>query len=375
MFRKECFSNPQNQTEINCSRGFKTKNIPFQDLEIKPENFRNDFLRSVKEKDFSNCNVSDIRSIFANDFLNIYLNYKTNQSSATQLFDDFKSLEESFIHLLPENIDHTDDKSNIKHPALTETVTETLTRFSKVETIENILKNQIKGIIIGGSMSYGPFYSVNESSDIDMIIIYDNDLNPELFKDVNFFNIEDKTLFSKRASRFKQLLANDEADVISQKIPVKDENYKCSLHFLSTDILKKIVNQEKDTVVNCHHNMVSVVRNYKENLTHPDYYPTNFAGQTTKFVSEVKKILPDGLITTMHNYIILNDSLYPGFYHSYISPVFSVLYDQDGEIQQIVDSLKEILTNRFILEKVNNPNLKFYYSHPRYPRFPFNLKN
>lgn len=363
MSGKESFSGALNQPENIFKKEFKPGDV---------------FSQNFKKIDFSSNDNLIIKSQLADSMLNIYLIYRTNKKSAIELLNDFNSIKDDFLNLLPENINNIQNLNNNlskKQPGVKETIEATLARFEKLEIIENIFKNHTKGIIVGGSMSYAPFFSVNQNSDVDMLIIYDQNLNPQLFDNIDFFNSDEKKLFSTRVSKFKQLFTEDKADIISQKMSVKNKDFVFSLHFFSLDTLKKFIDQEKDTIINCNHDMISVIRNYRENLTHLDYYPTNFTGQTTKFVSETKNILSDDVIATIHNYIIQNSFFYPGVFYNHISPIFSVLYDKSGEVQQSVDSLKEIITKRFIIENMKEPNSKFYKSHPRYSKFSPNLIN
>ncbi|MDD3002577.1 MAG: hypothetical protein PHD49_02875 [Candidatus Shapirobacteria bacterium] len=192
MSGKEYLSSSYNQTEISYIGEFETRNVPVKKIEINPENFRNDFLKSISEKNFSNCDIPNIRSDLANDFLNIYSTYRDKQSSAIQLLNDFELIKDDFIHLLPENIDNTSDPNKQlykRQPTLVETIEGTLIRFDKLEKIKSVFKNNVRSIIGGGSMSYGPFYNIREnldstgSSDIDLIFIVDEN---QLSRDWSF---------------------------------------------------------------------------------------------------------------------------------------------------------------------------------------------
>ena len=200
MSGKESFSSSYNQTEIICSREFETRSVPVQKLEINPENFRINFLKSVKDKDFSRYTISDIRSDLADDFFKIYSTYRDDKSSAIQLLKDFELIKDDFIRLLPEDINNISNPNKQlykRQPALIETIKGTLIRLDKLETIENVFKDHVKSIIIGGSMSYGPFYNIREnldstgSSDIDLIfVVSDDQLKQDwsFIKNINFFS-------------------------------------------------------------------------------------------------------------------------------------------------------------------------------------------
>ncbi|MCX6727109.1 MAG: hypothetical protein NTY75_04900 [Candidatus Shapirobacteria bacterium] len=387
MSRKECFSSSCNQTEISKSIEFETKGVPVQKLEINPENFRINFLKSIKNKDFSRCNITDIRSDLADDFFKIYSTYRDDKSSAIQLFNDFELIKDNFIRLLPENIDDISNPNKQlykRQPALIETIEGTLIRLDKLETIKNIFENHVKSIIIGGSMSYGQFYNIREnldstgSSDIDLIFIVDkNQLSQDwsFIKEIDFLEKEDKDIFLNRKDKFLSFYKHGTADILSKKFNLKDFDFEISIHFFPENVFSNMINENLLRDLSLNEDHVCLLHDYKDNhFPHKQCCQKSFSGKTYEFVVPTEEIVDDGNITTLPGYIISNQEFYPGIYQNLISPMFSVYLDS-GDITDKTSLFKQMMLGRLLEERKINKNINFQSSHVRQDYFSISLIN
>jgi len=316
MSGKEYFSSSHNQTEISKIREFETKSVPVKKLEINPENFRINFLENIKDKDFSRHTIPDIRSDLADDFSKIYSTYRSNQLSAIQLLNDFELIKDDLISLLPENVNdmsNSNKKLYKRQPGLVETIEGTLIRLDKLETIGSIFKNHVKGIIVGGSMSYGPFYNIREkldstgSSDIDLIFIIDeNQLNQDwsFIKEIDFLKKEDKDIFLKRKNKFLSFYKNGTADILSKKFNLKDFDFEISIHFFPENIFSSMVNENLLRDLSLNKDNVCLLRDYKDNLfPYKRCCQKSFSDKTYEFIVPPEEIVDDGNITTLPGYM------------------------------------------------------------------------
>lgn len=100
-------------------------------------------------------------------------------------------------------------------PNFSESLLATLERFQVLEETEEVFLNIVDGIIVGGSLAYGPFYNVRAgedktvSSDIDMIMIIGDDFLDEkawsAFENYKIFSETEKASFKKRRDVFLNL--------------------------------------------------------------------------------------------------------------------------------------------------------------------------
>ena len=387
MSGKEYFSSSHNQTEISKIREFETRSVPVKKLEINPENFRINFLKNIKDKDFSRCTIPDIRSDLADDFSKIYSTYRSNQLSAIQLLNDFELIKDDLISLLPENIDDISNSNKIlykRQPGLVETIEGTLIRLDKLEKIESVFKNHVNGIIVGGSMSYGPFYNIREnldstgSSDIDLIMIIDeNKLSEDwgFLNEIDFLNKEDKDIFLKRKDKFLSFYKNGTANILSKKFNLKDFDFEISIHFFPENIFSNMVNERLLRDLSLNEDHVCLLRDYKDNhFSHKQCCQKSFSGKTYEFIVPTEEIVDDGNITTLPGYIISNQEFYPGIYQNLISPMFSVYLDNDV-INNKINLFKQIILDRLLKEKETNKEDNFQSSHVRQDYFSPSLTN
>lgn len=359
------------------------KKVDFDCLNITPKNFKNNYLKRVEKINFYSTNSEDIRSNLACDFSRIYRIYRANHKLAHHLLKDFKSIEEEFVNLIPKNVDYVSNLSNNTHkrqPTIREAIKGTLVRLDKLEKIEASVKNQVKSIIVGGSMSYGQFYNIRENldrtsgSDIDLIFILDNKQTTkgiDLFKDIGFIENKEKDILTERMVKFSTLYKNGLADVLSKKFFLKDFDFEISLHIFPDTVFTKMIHSNllKDLVMN--KNINYLLRDYKDNVfPYKKCRQKSFSNKTYEFIVAVEKLSSDDNITTLPGYIIYEKELFTGIYQNLISPMFSVYLDNTGgEIIKEISQFKEIMIDRLHKEQLINKDDKFRFSHVRQTYF------
>ena len=143
-------------------------------------------------------------------------------------------------------------------PNITEGVNATLSRFETLEKINKFL-SFTDGFVYGGSLSYGPFYSVRDGKDasnIDILSVVD-------FSNVNFDEINysyastfiennSLELFKKRLLEFREdgfCKAYDAS--FSHRLNIEDKNFQVNIHFISPKFLDEITGEMFKSALTC----------------------------------------------------------------------------------------------------------------------------
>ncbi len=198
------------------------------------------------------------------------------------------------------------------------------------------------GIIVGGSLSYGPFYNVRgkldkeSASDIDAIFILDNNASSKdwkAFVNSPYFSKEEKEVFMKRKNIFlSQLFPRGDATVLSQKFSLVSKDYEISIHFVTNDILDKMLIENITDEVK-KENKVVVLKDYKSKLfPHKICSQVNFNGDVYDYVVPEQIKVEEGVITSLPAYIINDHTFYPSIYQNLILPMCDVFYARDTSL-------------------------------------------
>lgn len=269
-----------------------------------------------------------------------------------------------------------------RQPDLLESIKATMDRFEMMTEIEKVFEKKCKSMIVGGSISYGPFYNVRaerdgkESSDIDAIFILDEqteNIDWNDFLNCPFFSEEEKIQFIKRLQIFlKTLCPTNKADILSQKFHIQNSDYAISIHFLTEKGLDLITNPDMNA-----DDGVKIIKDYKfKPFVHKESLQKNFEGQSFVFpISEQKKV-EGGLVTELPAYIIKDGKYYPGIYQNVILPSFFIFYDKDGSTTEKIYNFKEKIKDHIKTEYgEDNVEERIISSHTRNTIFPPTLKD
>lgn len=336
-------------------------------------------IKYISGFDIMSSNKDVIKGLLANFLERVLLSYKENNTSFEELKEDILSFFEENKNSLPGFLTSSYGKElGKRQPGFLESTEETIKRFIYAEKFKEYLKSEIKGMIIGGSLSYGPFYNVRKkldetgSSDVDLIILVDNeffDKKVTKFLNIDFFTTLEKESFLERISKFKILREAGVADIISQKFFIKDGGFDFSLHVFDQIFFKRMVGGEFRNNLKKSKDGIFKIKDFKaESFTHKTCHLNSFSGKEIEVGTQEKKI-DGGVITSLPNYVIQQGEFYPGIYQNLISPKFSVFYDPKGNITKQVKLFESTMKERLGEEQKNNPDNKLYKSHNRYKLF------
>ncbi|KKS41654.1 MAG: hypothetical protein UV61_C0006G0006 [Candidatus Gottesmanbacteria bacterium GW2011_GWB1_43_11] len=258
-------------------------------------------------------------------------------------------------------------------PSLGEAIRETAKRLLFFEKLVKNLPPSVTGVILGGSISYGPFYNIRgepDPSDLDIFFI----VAQEFFQEDHGQHLigEDKGFcrsacddFALRSRVFQKLCAEGKADMISLKSSIDD--YLASIKIFPKGTFIREFDTELGDIIFGDKDAVAIVRDYKQgpysstylNMVFPRY---NFLHEPCEFRLTEEYPQEGGAIVNLPATIISNGHLYTGQHHNHIIPNFNVEYDADGSITASIDHFKKHLKQRFEIERKRalDPNqLKF----------------
>lgn len=293
-------------------------------------------------------------------------------------FESKNNLPDFFRHIRSEQLGK-------KQPDMVESIKGTLERFEMMEQLEAVFEKPCKGMIIGGSLSYGPFYNIragrdsNENSDIDAIFVLDRDSTDKDWKDFlhcSYFSELDKQRFISRKDIFlKSLFPKGEATFLSQKFHLEGADYEISIHFFTDEALDgMLVNNIAEEIEGS--DKVVILKDYKPKpFSHAVCAQINFEDVPYNYVVPEQKKTDEGVISELPAYIISNHKFHLGIYQNLILPTFSVFYDRDGEITDKLaafkKNIKTYIKNNYGEKNIEEIMLK---SHIRNRIFPETLK-
>lgn len=382
MSGKECFSDGYTE-----DTNYLDQLVPRFSLAKKSEISSKNFLKNIETISSGYDDNLIIRSKIAEVFLDIY---KNSKRPAAELLNDFELIKDKFSKSLPKDINNIQnlDNSHINKrlPGVEETIEATLRRFSRLEKIEDIFKNHVKGIVVGGSMSYGPFYNIREnldstgSSDIDLIfIVNDDQLNSkwDFILDIPFYKEEDKINFIEREKYFLSFRKEGMADIFSKKFSLKDFDFEISIHVFPENIFLDMIDDKLSNDLSLNEDQCYLLRDYKDNhFPHKYCSQKSFSNRMYQFPIPKELDVENGNITTLLGYAINNGEFYPGIYQNLISPMFSVCLDNDRtKLTNKIVSFKENMIDRLNKERFKSYNDKFQFSHIRHNYFSPSLTN
>lgn len=265
-----------------------------------------------------------------------------------------------------------------RQPSFVESIDSTFERYRVMERLSTIFNSGVEGIIIGGSMSYGPFYSVRDNvgdkdfSDIDGLVVVNDSFfndNWSTFLKNTVFLKEDKELFFKRVKIFKKLFKSGSADVLSQRFFVKDKYFNVSLHFLHTTTFEKMINSDLRKTLDKRVDSNYALRDFRvNNFTHPCLARHTFTGG--RFESIVENYITEGgYISLMPGFTFDSGKLYPGVYHTVIYPSFLVFYDKNGYVTDLITEFEKLIYKEVQILRKDFPYSTYSKAHNRYDIF------
>lgn len=351
---------------------------------IKKESFcRPDICGSVKEILSLRKSTSDLRADISQYFSNIYPVYFDHGLGALDLLADFHKIKGDFVSSLPVGIDDQLNSDDVKrHPKLVESIEATLSRFSKLEELQKLFGDKIEGIILGGSLSYGPFYNVRENldktggSDIDLILVTSLEQLSQPWDFINkirFFSEDNKKIFLSRQEYFLQLYDQKVVEIFSKKFSLTDSDLEISMHIFPKDVFLRMIGEQFSIDLSQNKDCIQIIHDYKDNhFPHLQCNQRSFSGKTYSFMVPVESVVDNGRITSLPGYIIHDSEFFPGIYQNLISPMFSVYMD-NSDLTFHINKFKGTMLARLNYERQIHPEDRLRFSHIRSGYFSSSL--
>lgn len=263
-------------------------------------------------------------------------------------------------------------------PSFRESVRSTLDRFSVLESLADALGPAVEAIVVGGSMSYVPFFGIrdrdNDHSDIDLLAV----VGLNFFRKNNWKALIASGLFARiemesflgRIPHFRRLLQNDRADILSQRFSVPGWDFTVSMHFIPKPVFKKLVSTDIEKSFSEKRDMQYVIRDFRTDcFTHPCSARYSFDG--SRYESEIVAVpVPSGgFISSMPGFTLSKGTFYPGVYQTVISPAFLVFYDRTGDTKKRVKVFRKVLYRLVMDVRKEFPLASYAKAHNRYHLF------
>lgn len=249
---------------------------------------------------------------------------------------------------------------NRRQPSFREAVIETIKRLKLINQFDRDVPEEVVGIVLGGSMSYGRFYNIRggpDSSDIDLFYIVDQDFFQKtdvtkILPPAFGFKPEDLDHLQERVSIFPNL--QDEADMMSHKLELED--FIVSVKFFPLDIFLGEFLDEPENAMMLNRDAERSAKDYKQ-----EPYPMkvftqyNFLHEPLYFtISEIN--CRGGVITSIPALMIKDGHFYTGDHHNHALPFFDIMFDKDGSISDILRRYHELLRARCSQEREQSEN-------------------
>lgn len=270
------------------------------------------------------------------------------------------------------------DHLNKRSPSFIESVEATLRRYETMEQLPQVFGGLGDGIIVGGSMTYGPFYNVRkamkgtDSSDIDTLVIFSEDKLEAVAQDGlpihPAVSEEDTRQLNKRLGAFLKLNRDGIADVISQRFTIPGEDYNMSTHFFPSRTFEAMVGSQLEADLQNARvkDNVFEVKDFKpRRFEHPAANQRGFDGSQYAYPASEQPPFEGGVLATLPGYIIHEGKFYPGLYQNLVSPNFKVLFDSTGDTTIAVNGFRRIVSDYIRSERAKSNIADLSLSHTR----------
>ncbi|MBI5456582.1 hypothetical protein HY969_02480 [Candidatus Kaiserbacteria bacterium] len=281
---------------------------------------------------------------------------------------------------LPETIDSQDQLVTLPHgrqPGLAESINATLERYEFIENLSVAFGNRVKCIVVGGSMSYGPFFNVrsgDDASDIDVVMVVDDsflDREPwnSLVND-RMLRPSDKHEFLARMEDFRSLLEKGQAEVLSQRFWDSREHFNMSAHFFTPEAFGRVYGDDLYEVMRKTSDIDAYVADYRSSAFARDKCAFYGFGGDINSNDVIQTRVENGCITQMPSYRIINGRYYPGLYQCLLLPEPLLVHAKDEATAQVMRQFSSHMQQRAKDERVFNEHAHYLNAYPRRMIFP-----
>lgn len=264
-----------------------------------------------------------------------------------------------------------------QQPSLVEALQETAKRFLFVDRLIKDLPSTVIGVIVGGSMQYGPFYNIRgtpNSSDLDIFYVVTQDFfkgkdAERTISRQRGFNSNASEDFARRAKIFRKLHSQKKADLLSVKTPVED--YLASVKVLPLETFVNEFDTNLKDVLDSGDDRSVGIKDYKQEPYFASVYTQySFLHEPYPFHMDEEYPTEGGSITNLPCIIVLNGHLHTGQHHNHVTPCLEVEYDSQGQTSKAINHFKEYMQKRLNQERSRSTDptkLEFVNSQDRKP--------
>ena len=267
-----------------------------------------------------------------------------------------------------------------RQPSFIDAIDPTFERYQVMENLPQVFGQGVDAIIIGGSMSYGHFFSVRSNekdkdfSDIDGVVVVNdlffNEDNWNGFIKNGLFPEAENKLFFERMKVFRKLLSENKADVLSQRFSVVGKDFTVSLHFILESVFEKMICSDLENSLKERVDVNYVLRDFRvDSFTHPCLARHTFNGGRFESVIDGYKLDEGGYVSFMPGYTISAGKFYPGVYQTVIHPSFLVFYDRNGQTTNNVNKFQKLIYKEVEEMRKLFPFSTYSKAHNRYDIF------
>lgn len=212
-------------------------------------------------------------------------------------------------------------------------VHETLRRLSVAKSLSDELSHSAS-VILTGSLSYGRFLEVHESSDIDLLVTYDEDsFEPvALFAALIRAQIRPRSIakLTDRFRHFCHFLADGRADIFVHKLEHVG-SFPISLTLMPKRSLSTLIdlwelNECSSLCLNRHQEMVAYIEG---SIGTAPQFTRDFFGNAEPQLNREEEVSVGFLLSTI-NFRMVEGFFHPGGFFNLLLPRFEVLSDNSG---------------------------------------------
>lgn len=263
-----------------------------------------------------------------------------------------------------------------RQPNFFESLQATTQRYRFMEQLPSMFDGIAEGIVVGGSMAYGPFYSVRDgerhrdASDVDALLILRDDFLGDngwvKLLDSHYVSAKDKVSLLSRFATFSEMLEAGVIDIISQRFDVPGANFNMSAHLVTAEVFEQIIGTTFRTRLANGEDAVCAMRDYKPKpFEHTHCVQSTFDGSTYDYEVPEQTDFMGGKIALIPAYIIDNGTYYPGIYQNLVSPEFEAWHDPSNTVTPIIDQFRQGVLSYIHSQRQRGQHAQLELSHVR----------
>ena len=245
-----------------------------------------------------------------------------------------------------------------RFPSFSETLTATLKRFDAIsDLVKKLDESHVNcGMLVGGSMNYGPFYCVRENvvgeddSDIDIIVVMPTLTGERINGFIRCLNLSNPRVevIRKRVSSFLRAISTKACDIFSQMIVCERFGVRLSFHFFDEKGFDLVIGQQFIRSSKANLDITQVVMDFlSAQFREKDALPKNFAGKPLSTPVLKGQQFEDSFIQAIPSYRIYGRALYPSVFMNLSWPDRFIAYERGVNTLSMVHLFQDELYRRF----------------------------